>query len=123
MVHGSASPNDPALATYWADRRRTSAPPPIDRATLRLLQAQNGQCLICRGLLLHADDSSSSPTEREQWARVTRRAITTRMITSRDRNVGRGAAPSHPLVLCCCMTVSLQSLLEPSCGESPHGRF
>ncbi|WP_319668727.1 reverse transcriptase domain-containing protein, partial [Streptomyces ipomoeae] len=63
MVHGSASPDDPALATYWAERRRTSAPPPINRATLRLLQAQNGQCLICRGPLLHADDPPSSPTE------------------------------------------------------------
>ena len=41
MVHGSASPDDPALATYWAERRRTSPPPPLNRATLRLLQAQN----------------------------------------------------------------------------------
>ena len=103
MVHGSASPNDPALATYWADRRRTSAPPPIDRATLRLLQAQNGQCLICRGLLLHADDPPSSPTEREH-GRVTRRAITTRMITYRGIGTSDRCGSSHPLVLCCCMT-------------------
>jgi RNA-directed DNA polymerase len=83
MVHGAASPDDPALASYWAERRRTSAPPPIDRATLRLLQAQNGRCLICQGLLLHVDDPPSGPTEWEQWLRGTRQAITTRRITYR----------------------------------------
>ncbi|MFE9881629.1 group II intron reverse transcriptase/maturase [Streptomyces sp. NPDC005784] len=90
MVHGSASPDDPALATYWAERRRTSPPPPINRATLRLLQAQNGQCLICRGPLLHADATPSSPTEWEQWVRGTRQAITTRKITYRGIDTSDG---------------------------------
>lgn len=90
MVHGSASPDDPALATYWAERRRTSPPPPINRATLRLLQAQNGQCLICRGPLLHADAPPSSPTEWEQWLRGTRQAITTRKITYRGIDTSDG---------------------------------
>ncbi|WP_398871119.1 group II intron reverse transcriptase/maturase [Streptomyces mirabilis] len=90
MVHGSASPDDPALATYWAERRRTSPPPPINRATLRLLQAQNGQCLICRGPLLHADAPPSSPTEWEQWLRGTRQAITTRKITYRGIGTSDG---------------------------------
>lgn len=90
MVHGSASPDDPALATYWAERRRTSPPPPINRAALRLLQAQNGQCLICRGPLLHADAPPSSPTEWEQWLRGTRQAITTRKITYRGIETSDG---------------------------------
>ncbi|CAL9674061.1 hypothetical protein SUDANB15_07627 (plasmid) [Streptomyces sp. enrichment culture] len=90
MVHGSASPDDPALVTYWAERRRTSAPPPIDRATLRLLQAQNGQCLICRGPLLHVDDPPSSPTEWERWLRGTRKAITARKITYRGVDTSDG---------------------------------
>ncbi|GGO98721.1 hypothetical protein GCM10012280_63520 [Wenjunlia tyrosinilytica] len=41
---------------------------------------------------------------------------------SRGRHVGRGAAPSHPLDLWHCTSVSPWGLLEPSCGESPHGR-
>ncbi|WP_442817644.1 group II intron reverse transcriptase/maturase [Streptomyces sp. NBC_01591] len=90
MVHGSASPDDPALASYWAERRRTSAPPPINRATLRLLQAQNGQCLICGGPLLHADAPPSSPTEWERWLRGTRQAITTRKIAYRGIDTSDG---------------------------------
>ncbi|MFI6546671.1 group II intron reverse transcriptase/maturase [Streptomyces prunicolor] len=89
-VHGSAFPDDPALATYWAERRRTSPPPPINRATLRLLQAQNGQFLICRGPLLHADAPPSSPTEWEQWLRGTRQAVTTRKITYRGIETSDG---------------------------------
>jgi RNA-directed DNA polymerase len=38
LVPGTASPDDPALAQYWVDRRRKS-PPPLDRSTLRLLKA------------------------------------------------------------------------------------
>ncbi|MGW3044650.1 group II intron reverse transcriptase/maturase [Kitasatospora sp. NPDC001159] len=90
LVLGSASPDDPALGSYWAERRRTSAPPPVDRATLRLLQVQNGRCLTCRGLLLPVDDPPSGPIEWERWLRVTRQAITTQVITYRGIDTSDG---------------------------------
>ncbi|TVT21681.1 group II intron reverse transcriptase/maturase [Amycolatopsis acidiphila] len=43
LVKGRASPDDPALASYWAQRRRKGPPPPVDRMTMRLLQAQQGR--------------------------------------------------------------------------------
>jgi len=46
VVKGSASPDDPALAEYWAARRRRRKPP-LDNARLRLIQAQHGRCLGC----------------------------------------------------------------------------
>src|SRR5680860_1577575 len=40
MVKGGSSPDDPALAQYWADRRRRGVPPPMDQLSLRLLKTQ-----------------------------------------------------------------------------------
>ncbi|MFF4764808.1 group II intron reverse transcriptase/maturase [Streptomyces sp. NPDC001292] len=80
LVKGTSSPDDPALTGYWVDRRRRSAPPPLDRATMRLLQAQKGRCQLCGQLLLHADRPPQSPTGWEQWLRTTRKAIKTRYI-------------------------------------------
>jgi RNA-directed DNA polymerase len=75
LVRGDASPDDPAQAGYWADRRRKTKPL-LDRRTLHLLRRQNGTCPICGHLLLHADREPQSPHEWEQWHRTTRRAIT-----------------------------------------------
>jgi len=74
MVPGTASPDDPALADYWARRRQRSAPP-LDGASLRLLKAQHGRCPLCGGLLLLADREPQSPSEWERWLTVTRRAV------------------------------------------------
>jgi RNA-directed DNA polymerase len=74
VVKGAASPDDPALAEYWAARRRRRKPP-LDNARLRLIQAQHGRCPLCRGLLLHADREPQTPDEWEQWVKVTRTAI------------------------------------------------
>jgi RNA-directed DNA polymerase len=84
LVKGAASPDDPTLADYWARRRRTGPPPPLDRATLHLLQAQRGRCPHCGGLLLHADDQPRSPREWEQWLTTTRKAITKQHLVYRD---------------------------------------
>jgi RNA-directed DNA polymerase len=46
MVQGAASPDDPALADYWAKRRR-KVKPPLDNYTLRLLARQDARCPIC----------------------------------------------------------------------------
>ena len=80
LVKGTSSPDDPALVDYWADRRRRSAPPPLDRATLRLLQMQKGRCQLCGQLLLHADRLPQSLTGWEQWLGTTRKAIKARHI-------------------------------------------
>ncbi|MGH2942265.1 MAG: group II intron maturase-specific domain-containing protein, partial [Solirubrobacteraceae bacterium] len=49
MVRSAASPDDPALAEYWAERRRKAPPLPIDRTSLRLLKQQDGRCALCGG--------------------------------------------------------------------------
>jgi RNA-directed DNA polymerase len=74
MVTGTASPDDPSLAQYWADRRRRNKPP-LEGATLRLLQAQGGRCPLCGDHLLHTDSEPASPREWEQWLTGTRMAI------------------------------------------------
>jgi len=76
MVTKGASPDDPALAEYWAARRRRAAPPPIDNLSLRLrlLRVQRGTCPTCGELLLYADHPPQSPREWEQWVRVTGKA-------------------------------------------------
>ena len=74
-VKGTASPDDPALADYWA-RRRTKARPPLDKRTLRLLTRQAGLCPLCGDHLLSAEQPPQSPAQWEQWwLRITRKAI------------------------------------------------
>jgi RNA-directed DNA polymerase len=75
MVKGGASPDDPDLAKYWADRRR-KIKPPLDRYTLRLLAKQDAHCPLCGDHLLSADQPPQSPREWERWwLLVTRKAI------------------------------------------------
>ncbi|GHE15904.1 hypothetical protein GCM10010339_92070 [Streptomyces alanosinicus] len=73
MVKGRASPDDPALADYWTQRRRRRKPP-LSMTGLRLLQAQHGRCPLCGDLLLHADHEPQSPDQWEQWLKVIRKA-------------------------------------------------
>jgi RNA-directed DNA polymerase len=97
MVKGGASIDDPALAEYWAKRRRTHRPP-LRRSDLRLLQAQHGRCPLCRGLLLHADHEPASPPEWEQWLKATRKAVRQHAITA-DPGLGTPDEPvgsTHP---------------------------
>jgi RNA-directed DNA polymerase len=82
MVRGTSSPDDPALASYWADRRR-KGPRQLDIASLRLLQAQHGRCPQCGDLLLDADRPPQSPRQWEQWLTVTRKAVTHNAIVLR----------------------------------------
>jgi len=75
MVKGTASPDDPALADYWAQRRE-KVKPPLDRYTLRLLTRQDARCPLCGDHLLTAEQSSQPPEQWEQWwLQVTRKAI------------------------------------------------
>lgn len=85
MVPGTASPDDPALADYWAERRRHSKHP-ISRGALRLLKAQQGRCHMCGDYLLHADREPHSPAEWEQWHRTTRKAMIKHHIVASGRD-------------------------------------
>jgi RNA-directed DNA polymerase len=73
--------DDPALTEYWAARRRNKTPP-LTPNGLRLLQKQHGRCPLCNGLLLHADHEPQSPSEWEQWLKVTRQAVRKNAITA-----------------------------------------
>jgi RNA-directed DNA polymerase len=75
LVKGAASPDDPALADYWAERRER-VKPPLDRYTLRLLTRQDARCPLCAEHLLTADQPPQSPEQWERWwLQVTRKAI------------------------------------------------
>jgi RNA-directed DNA polymerase len=66
MVTGAASPVDPALADYWAERRR-KVKPPLDNYTLRLLARQDARCPLRRDHLVSAGQPPQSPNDWEQW--------------------------------------------------------
>jgi RNA-directed DNA polymerase len=96
LVKGRASPDDPALAEYWAKRRQKNrAAPPIGSTRLRLLRRQQGRCPLCGGLLLHADHHPQSPEEWEQWAATARKAITVNAITETDGDTPDGKRLVH----------------------------
>ena len=80
LVKGWASPDDPALASYWAARRRRGNPP-LRQAELRLLKAQQARCAACGGLLLHADQEPQHPDEWEQWVTAVRKAVRRHAVT------------------------------------------
>ncbi len=84
MVKYAPSPDDPALAAYWANRRRRATPPPLDNLSLRLLQSQRGACPVCGELLLYADHPPQSPAEWEQWVRTTAKAVAKQHIACRE---------------------------------------
>jgi RNA-directed DNA polymerase len=85
LVKGAASPDDPALAGYWAERRK-KIKPPLDKYTLHLLSRQDGQCALCGDPLLSAGQPPQSPEQWERWwLHVTRRAIASSYLTHHGR--------------------------------------
>ena len=75
LVKGGSSPDDPALAGYWAQRRQ-KVKPPLDSYTVRLLSRQDGRCSLCGENLLTRDQPPQSPQGWERWfLQVTRKAI------------------------------------------------
>jgi RNA-directed DNA polymerase len=81
LAAGRASPDDPALADYWAKRRQRIRPP-VSPATWHLLRRQRGRCPLCRGLLLYATHEPHDQREWEQWHVITRKAIRKHAITT-----------------------------------------
>jgi len=75
LVKGAASPDDPNLAKYWAQRRR-KVRPPLDAYTVRLLSRQDGRCSLCGENLLIPDQPPQTPQGWEWWFLwVTKKAI------------------------------------------------
>jgi RNA-directed DNA polymerase len=107
LVKGWASPDDPALARYWAARRRRGRPP-LDRARLRLLQRQRGRCPLCGQLLLHTDHEPGHPDEWEQWITATRKALAHRVLTL---DAGPGEADA----------ITVYRLVHTHCRDRPPG--
>jgi RNA-directed DNA polymerase len=83
LVKGRSSPDDPALAEYWATRRRRGKPP-LGPFLMRLLREQKGRCPACGDLLLHADQEPQSPQEWERWLIALRKAIRRTAIAAPD---------------------------------------
>jgi RNA-directed DNA polymerase len=75
LVTGAASPDDPALAKYWAERRAKLPPPTIGKARWRLYKAQHGRCPLCGDWLQPAEDPPPTPREWERWLVTTRKTI------------------------------------------------
>jgi RNA-directed DNA polymerase len=76
IVRYRASPDDPELANYWAWRRR-KAPLPINHTRLRLLEAQDGRCTLCKGTLHTVADQPDHPQEWARWLAANHVAIIT----------------------------------------------
>jgi RNA-directed DNA polymerase len=101
-VPGRYSPDDPALAQYWADRRRKHKPPQLAPAWERALRTQRGRCPICAEPLLYVDDPPDSGTQWESWYRGIRRALAHQAITQTSsgrtdyRLVHTACARRHP---------------------------
>jgi RNA-directed DNA polymerase len=85
-VKGTASPDDPTLAEYWAKRRRRH-PPPLDGLSLRLLRTQRGRCPVCGELLLVAHHEPQTLQEWERWLAVIRKAVRKHAVTA-EREAG-----------------------------------
>ena len=93
-VTGTASHDDPALAEYWAARRRRIKPP-LDGYTLRLLTKQNGRCPFCGDELLFAEQAPRSPHEwKRWWLQITRKAIVADYLVHHGSN--RPKRTAHP---------------------------
>jgi hypothetical protein len=92
IVKHRASPDDPALADYWAWRRH-KAPLPINRTALRLHRQQDGRCAICQATLLAASHRPTNPTRLGALAGHHSQDDRRRLGHS---HLGRCCTPSHP---------------------------
>jgi RNA-directed DNA polymerase len=95
LVKGGASPDDPALADYWA-KRRQKMKPPLDSYTVRLLSRQDGRCSLCGENLLTPDQPPQSPQGWELWFLwVTKKAITAGYLVHHDTSSTARSKRTH----------------------------
>jgi RNA-directed DNA polymerase len=106
LVKGGASPDDPALAGYWAHRRQ-KVKPPLDSYTVRLLSRQDGRCSLCGENLLTPDQPPQSPQGWEHWFLwVTRQAIKADYLVHHDTPSAARSKRTH--------------LVHATCHRSKH---
>jgi RNA-directed DNA polymerase len=131
IVKGAASPDDPALTDYWANRRRRSKPP-LDDYNLRLLTRQDGLCPLCGDYLLAADQPPESPQQWERWwLRITRKAIAASYLVHHGRSSPAGHNPTCLVHASCHRGLQVRErrsqhsqparhhdLLEPGAGKA-----
>src|SRR5712672_565771 len=104
LVKGGASPDDPALAGYWAQRRR-KVKPPLDSCTVRLLSRQDGRCSLCGENLLTRDQPPQSPEGWERWfLQVTRKAIEADYLVHHDTPSAARSSRTHLVHATCHRT-------------------
>jgi RNA-directed DNA polymerase len=101
-VLGAASPDDPSLAGYWAERRRRRRPPPLDSHILKLLHLQDDRCPVCGELLINVDDEPQSPQAWEEWFASVRATLRKQRVTARAEGSG-DERPYHRLVHAQCL--------------------
>ena len=101
-VRAGASPDDPSLAGYWAERRRKRKPPPLDGLTLKLLKGQDDRCPACGELLIDAEQEPQSPQEWEQWFVAARRTLRKQRVVQRASGPD-GERTSYRLVHAHCL--------------------
>ena len=73
---GRASPDDPALAQYWADRRRKQPAPRLAVSWHKALRAQAGTRPLCGNQLLDTARYPDSASQAETWYAALRAALT-----------------------------------------------
>jgi RNA-directed DNA polymerase len=83
-VPGRHSPDNPALAQYWADRRRKRRPPQLAPTWERALRHQLGLCPLCATPLLFTDRPPDSPHQWETWYAAIRKALAHKAITEHN---------------------------------------
>jgi RNA-directed DNA polymerase len=102
MVKGRASPDDPALGDYWADRRK-KVKPPLDNYTLRLLARQDARCPLCGDHLLPAVQPPEFPGQWERWWQQTaRKAIAADYLVHHGRPGSRPGDDQTRLIHASC---------------------
>jgi RNA-directed DNA polymerase len=120
LVGGNSSTDDPALASYWADRRRSSLTA-LDRPMLRLLLVQHGRCPGCGNLLLHAEQAPQSPREWEQWITGTRRALRKQALTRVDQPTSTDITTTHRLLHADCHRRQARATAQQHHTSTPEG--
>jgi RNA-directed DNA polymerase len=94
-VTGRHSPDDPALARYWADRRRKRKPPQLAPSWQHALRDQHGQCPLCREPLLFTDRLPDSLHDWETWYAAIRKAMTRQAITEHSGRTTNRLVHAH----------------------------
>jgi RNA-directed DNA polymerase len=106
LVKGRASPDDPALAGYWAQRRQ-KVKPPLDSYTVRLLSRQDGRCSLCGENLVTPDQPPQSPQGWEHWfLGVVKKAIVADYLVHHDTPSAARSQRTH--------------LVHATCHRSKH---